>query len=178
MPQKYQLHGKTQSRISENMSALALVDMTDAELAEREAELAYVRAAKSDGKYSQAELDLWKTLQEMFNRREPINHFVRGMDGGNGFGVQRFLSCAQVLDALIVKACARGVKPDKAMRIAMRRLLLDCLHNWLKGANVPVNPRALLHNIDKLEHAIEQEYPGYIDAGMLSFVLAPLPRSA
>ena len=177
MPEKrYLLHSRKQSRISEVMSNLAIADMSDAELDELSSSIAYARQARTGDKYSFAEIELWQIVQEMFNRPQSLDHFVRGMDGSAGFGVQRFLSCAQTLEATVNKACALGSK-QKSMRNAVRRLMLGCLRNWLKSANVPPSPRALLLNIDKLEYAVDQEYPGYIEAGILCFVLAPLPHS-
>ncbi len=175
--QKYLLQSKMHPRIAQDMSILALADMSDAELDELSSGIAYARSQRTGDVYSRAELELWDTLQSIFNRRQHIDHFVRGMDGSAGFGVQRFLACAQVLEAVLAKACTRSARPDKAMRNAMRRFLLDCLCRWLKGANVPVSPKTVLQNIDKLEYAADQEYPGYIDAGILSFLITPLPQS-
>ena len=171
---RYPLQSKRRSRIAQDMSNLALAEMTDAELDELSSGIAYARLSRTGTHYSHAELELWNTVQAIFNRHQAIDHFVRGMDGGRGFGVQQFLACAQTLEAVVNRACARGKRPDKVMRMGMRRLLLDCLCHWLKGANVPLSPKALLQNIDKLEHAVDQEYPGYIDAGILSLVLAPI----
>jgi len=159
------------------MSILALTEMSDAELDELSSGIAYARLERSGERYTDAERELWRTIGSIFpsHKKLPIDHFVRGMDGSKGFGVQRFLHCASEFETVLDQACADGTR--KATRIAMRRFMLDCLCNWLKGANVPLSPKTLLYSMDKLAHAIEQEYPGYIAAGMLSFVLDPLPRS-
>lgn len=173
---KYMLRGKMHTRISKHMSTLALADMNEVELAEQSASIDYLRAQKSAGRYSLGETELWNALQAIFNRKQPIDYFVRGMDGSAGFGVQRFAACANTLEALTNRACIAGKRPDKAARIAMRRLLLNCLCAYLKLSG-PLSPTRVLINIDKIEYATDQEYPGYIDAGILSFVLTPLPRS-
>ena len=71
--------------------------MSDAELDELSSSIAYARQARTGDKYSFAETELWQIVQEMFNRPQSLDHFVRGMDGSAGFGVHRFLSCAQTL---------------------------------------------------------------------------------
>jgi len=178
MRPKYLLHTKTLSRISRRMTNIAVAEMTDAELDELSSRIAYTRSTRSRDKYSLAELELWRTLQEMFHRSQPIDNFVRGMDGSAGFGVQRFNACAQVLESLVNRACKSTKRPDKSQRIAMRRLLLECLRDYLKYGNIAVSPARLLNNIEKLEYAVDQQYPGYIEAGMLSYVITALPQSS
>lgn len=176
--QKLPLRRKRRARISRSMSTLAVAEMSDAELDELSANIAYARSQRASKDYSRAEIEMWSTLCAIFNRRQPIDYFVRGMDGSAGFGIARFLTCAQVLEALVNKGCGFGNKrPDKTLRTGMRRLLLECLCHWLKSINVPLSPKNVLNNIEKLEHAVDQEYPGYLDAGILSFVLTPLPKS-
>lgn len=177
LDKRYPLQSKKQPRISQHMSNLVYADMSEAELDEHSSQLAYARLARTGAQYSLGEIELWRALQAIFNSNQPIDHFVRGMDGGRGFGVQRFAMCAQTLDALLNRACLADKRPNKVMRIAMRRFLLDCLYRWLKSANIPASPRAMLQNIDKLEHATDQEFPGYIEAGILAFVLTSLPQS-
>jgi len=170
------LQAKRLERMIAYMNTLSLTKMSDAELDELSSGIAYARSQRG-ADYSRAELDLWDTIQTIFNRKQSIDHFVRGADGGNGFGVATFRTCAQTLEAVINKACKQTGRPDRAMRVAMRILVMRCLSNWLKISNVPPSPRSLLANIEKLEYAVDQEYPGYIEAGILSFVLTPLPQT-
>lgn len=158
------------------MNNLALAEMSVEELDELSSGIEYARSARFADRYTNAEDELWAELQTIFNRPQPIHHFVKGMDGGAGYGMQRFKACAQMLDGLIKKVCPVGTK--KPVRHAMRKLLLNCLCNWLRGANVPLSPKVVLNNMEKLEHAVDQEYPGYIDAGILLYVLEPLPASS
>lgn len=156
--------------------SLVIDDLTDEELADLSARIAYRRVTKATAnEYSGAELALWATLSDIFKRRQPIDHFVRGMDGGNGFGRQKFLTCAQLLETTVRKSCLLGTR--KPTLDALRRLLLDCLCRWLASGNIPLSPKAVLTAMEHLEHAVEQSYPGYIAAGMLSLVLDPLPKS-
>lgn len=156
--------------------SLVIDDLTDEELADLSARIAYRRSTKaSHNRYSFAEIELWNELCDMFKRNQPIDYFVRGMDNGRGYGIQKFLTCARILDALVTKSCAFGTK--KPTRKALRRLMLDCIRDWLKSNNRPPSPTSVLDSMEHIEHAVEQQYPGYIAAGLLSLVLDPLPKS-
>jgi hypothetical protein len=160
------------------MNAFAYTEMSQAELDEHSSQLAFARAKQSGDRYMRAEIELWNLVQAMFNRSQPIDHFVRGVDGSQGFGAARFLLCSQTLETLVVRAAGYGgKKPDRTLRNGMRQLMLNCLRDWVKGSGTPLSPKTLLQNIDKLEHAVDHEYPGYIDAGMLGLALTPLPET-
>jgi hypothetical protein len=152
-----------------------IAEMNAAEREEIKTQIAYAETQLLSAKFSTAELELWDTLREIFNTRRnlPLTNFVKG----KGLGLQRYHDCSKALEAMVTKACRGTRKPDRAMRVAMRRLLLDCLCQCLTAGNVLLSPTVLLLCFDKLEYAADQAYPGYIEAGMLTYALTPLPKS-
>lgn len=59
-----------------------------------------------------------------------------------------------------------GELPD-AGRFALGRLAARALSDYLARAGIPVGPRTMMANFDKLALAIDEAYPGYIEAGFL-----------
>lgn len=52
---------------------------------------------------------------------------------------------------------------------SLGRLLARCLADYLERGMVPILPKTLLQNISKVPVALDAAYPGYLEAGLLSF---------
>lgn len=63
-----------------------------------------------------------------------------------------------------------GVKRSEA---ALGRLAARALADYLAAGRVPVSPKTLLTNVDKVLLAIDAAFPGYLEAGLLGCCLDP-----
>ncbi len=52
---------------------------------------------------------------------------------------------------------------------ALGQLSAKALASYLERGHVPISPSTLLNNISKVPVAIDASYPGYLEAGLLSF---------
>lgn len=56
---------------------------------------------------------------------------------------------------------------------ALGRMVARALADWLVAARVPLGPRTMLKNVGSAWVAIEEAFPGYVEAGMLRCCLDP-----
>ena len=52
---------------------------------------------------------------------------------------------------------------------ALGQLAAKALADYLEQANVTIGPSVLVNNIEKVPQALDASYPGYLEAGLLSF---------
>jgi hypothetical protein len=69
-----------------------------------------------------------------------------------------------------LRSGAGGSARDEA---ALGRLAARALADYLARGRVPVGPKTLLANVDKVLSAIDAAFPGYLEAGLLRCCLDP-----
>lgn len=125
-------------------------------------QLAYeFRGVTGKGVRGDIPTELWDVIGDALQgaHRQPVRRFVED------YGKARYLACAEQLEALIVLAVPSGTR--KPVVMAVRRCMIDCLITHLRRRNIPVTPAVIMNSFVMLRHAIEQAYPGYIDAQLL-----------
>lgn len=137
-----------------------LDDLTDAERNELHEKLSYDLATDTRV-WSEPELALWDLLVELVpnQRRTPKDGFIKA------YGYRRYQACGNILEELLTRALPPGTR--KSTRSAIRAIMGKSLVRYLNARNAPVTFTTLLNNFDKLEYAIGNDYPGYIDARIL-----------
>jgi hypothetical protein len=144
------------------------IDLASLSLDERRelhAQLAYeFRGSKSGA----AELpnELWDAICEAIKTtgrsRQPLGRFLES------FGKSEYQRCSEQMDALIARAVPKGTR--KPVVMAVRRVMIDTLIAHLDNRNIPVSPRSILNSFGMLKYAVDQAYPGYIEAQLLHMV--------
>lgn len=117
----------------------------------------------SKGSRADIPSELWDVIGDALEQnpghRRPLPRFLED------YGKARYLACAKQLEALIIQAVPKGTR--KPVVMAVRRCMIDCLIAHLRARNIPATPAVILNSFVMLRHAIEQAYPGYIDAQLL-----------
>ena len=56
-------------------------------------------------------------------------------------------------------------------RIAAYRHMVRALLVWMEGRNMPITPKTVAYSLATLPEAVDRQFPGYAEAGMLRFAL-------
>lgn len=154
------------------LDPLVLEDLSPAQQREWAARLALLIRNRQDNRvenhYTKNETMLWNTLCEVIpeHRRRNMDDFV------TNFGQRRYRECSITLDNLLTKAGVVGGRAN--VREAIRVQALKSLADWLRRGNIAVTGSKLLSAFDHLEHALNQDFPGYVDAKLLSRIVKVL----
>lgn len=65
----------------------------------------------------------------------------------------------------------RNRLPRRAELLALGQLAANALAEWLLRAKVPLGPKTMFNNLNKIPAALEDAFPGYWQAGMLGTCL-------
>lgn len=117
--------------------------------------------------FSREEVELWIAL-ELASGRRRLRHESEAALGNwcSTHGRDRFRSFASDVESYISDSC--GALMRRSVRDEVRRQIIDCLGKMMREwENIPVAPNSLINCIDYLPSAVEQNFPGYADAGML-----------
>lgn len=130
--------------------------------------LAYeLRAAKFVP--SDREAILWDALLTVLKTTPGANQVRPGLPGLEQFMTtysrrkyrERADQMAQLLDE------ALPVTTRRAVRDAVRQIVIRCVARDLFDRNVPIGPKTLLEQFGRLRWCIDQHFPGYIECQML-----------
>jgi hypothetical protein len=93
------------------------------------------------------------------------------------YGRKQFQARLAELDAYLDSAC--GVKLRRPERDALRRIALqslaDRMSTWVSnGRPLPIVPKTVLNSFEYLVGAVEDDFPGYAEAGLLHRALLPI----
>ena len=70
------------------------------------------------------------------------------------------------------RAVARGGR-WRHPQVALGRCVARALASWLVAGRIRVTPRTMLQNVDKIMVALDDAFPGYVEAGLLHCALDP-----
>ena len=76
---------------------------------------------------------------------------------------------AIVRDHLLLGVAKPNLRPPE--RMSLGTLAAMALADYLMKVQVPVSPKTMLNNIEKIPLALEESYPGYWDQKLLGFYL-------
>lgn len=146
------------------MNVMSFDFLTDMTLEEKKAlsdQLAFeLRGGKAP--ISDAAYELWDALSETVGQKAVKAHLLRFLED---FGKAKYANAVEVCEHLLTAAVPKGTR--KPIVMAVRRVVLACLADHLRAQNIPATPRVILNNIGMLRYAVDQQYPGYIDAQLL-----------
>lgn len=141
------------------------IDLASLSLAERRELHAQLSYEFRGSKAGAAELpnELWDAINDALHsagkHRVPLNRFLET------YGKARYQVCSEQLDALIQRAVPKVTR--KPVVMAVRRIMIDCLIAHLANRNIPATPTVILNSFGMLKYAIDQAYPGYIEAQLM-----------
>lgn len=86
-------------------------------------------------------------------------------------GVGKFNEGCAALDEFISKNCAEIMRLPR--RVAVVKLMLQALSDYLVSIDVPPTPKTLLNNIKLTGWAVDQQFPGYVSNRLLHMLALP-----
>jgi hypothetical protein len=131
------------------------------------AQLSYkLKNAKSPTRaFSDAEVALWNAL----GNAVPSARYVALSEFLDKTSAKAYRIASAMVEEVLDISLATGSR--RAMRYAVRERILLCLRDYMVSIKVPVTARTMLQHIDKLEYAVDQQFPGYLRAGLLSRIV-------
>ncbi len=76
------------------------------------------------------------------------------------------------LDLINVFINKNAPSVTKGQRRVLYRVFVRALYSWLIEADIPVNSKTLITNLDKLPGIVDRAFPGYIQAGLLGAIVS------
>jgi hypothetical protein len=145
-----------------------LQDLTPGERTQLRTQLAYEEREKEMRALTPEDYDFWEMVSAVLPQKSmPLRKFLER------FGIRRWDEAMEDFAVSMAHAIPEeGVR--KVVRVAVRQLALRCLAEYLKSRQIPLSPRTMLGSLDSLHHAINQSYPGYIDAKILHLAVTVL----
>lgn len=144
-----------------------LDSLTDAERRALHTKLSYdlASAGGKSREFSDKETALWRDLGDALPtmHRQPLAAFAER------FGLRRYSDAADAFERVAARALPGVVR--KPIRDAVRVRMLRCLADMLLGMHVPATAASVLNNIHQIEFAVDQQFPGYIAAGLLHRII-------
>ncbi len=117
------------------------------------------------------ELIFWDELQAAVSRQSGVKlkHWPLAIYLKTN-SYETFKHQHEIIEAVVRDGCPALTR--KPVRLAVMGLVLDCLANYLSYGNVPVYHSRMLSNASKAATAVDQNYPGYINAKMLPRIIS------
>ena len=81
-----------------------------------------------------------------------------------------YLDAASLICEQLLKAMQGPMPATLQMQLGL--LVARALADYLLLIHVPVGPKTMLQNVDKLLLAVDESYPGYVEAGILRLCLS------
>lgn len=82
----------------------------------------------------------------------------------------KFTAKSKALQEFLLKGLGKD-KPQRAECLSIAIVATRSLTDWLERNKVPISPRTVLFNLDKIPTALEYSFPGYWAQGLLGVVL-------
>ena len=82
----------------------------------------------------------------------------------------KYTAKSKVLQEFLLEGLGNN-KPQRTECLAIAIIATRCLTDWLERSKVPISPRTVLFNLDKIPTALEYSFPGYWAQGLLGVVL-------
>jgi len=133
------------------------------------------------------QLDAWHMLSQVGERKQQLNvqlgadyltgiaHELRRRKlGGNLTGLTRTLQVASLKKVDAAWSQLLRLAPKKLSVVEQTHLAKIAafqLARYLERGGVPVSPKTMCNNADKTILALDAAFPGYIGAGLMSFIL-------
>ena len=124
-------------------------------------------------KASRADLALWDALVRL-SPHQPIRSldaFLR--DKHHGLPRTQWSSAVAYLDDFT--ADVEPVRYRDQDHAALIALMLRCLVSDMETRGVEVTPKRIIENLPRLRVAVDEAFPGYLDAGLLHMLIRLTP---
>ena len=83
---------------------------------------------------------------------------------------EKFTLKANTLQEFLLKGFGKQ-KLQRAECLAIAMIATQTLADWLERGKVPLSPKTILFNLDKIPTALEHSFPGYWEHGLLGVLL-------
>jgi hypothetical protein len=111
---------------------------------------------------------LWQEINDCLRTKQPLQPYL------DKAGHRKLITAAEAVDLLTLQALPG--RPTRIVRLAMRQLLLRCLRDHLEDRNIPQTASTMVQNCPSLAHAVDNAFPGYLQAGLLHKLVQTTPR--
>lgn len=141
---------------------IAIDHLTAEEQKELYTQLAYrLKEVPGARQFTTDEYAFWRDIGEIVKGPDqlPLAQFVEA------FGKTKFDSCRKHVNRVLKDAVPQTIR--QSHKDAIKQRMLRCLANYLRLRDIPATAKTMLNNIDKLEAAVDYEFPGYIAARLL-----------
>ena len=78
----------------------------------------------------------------------------------------KFAVKSKALQEFLLKGLGKE-KPQRAQCLSIAAIATRALTDWLERNKIPISPRTVLFNLDKIPTALEYAFPGYWAQGLL-----------
>lgn len=115
---------------------------------------------------SRADGEVWAALVRLCPsgmKHRNLDEFLR--DKRQGMSRNEWADAVQTIGEFCAQA--KPVRRSDEDREALTDLVLECLAADLRVRNEALNPKSLLTALPRLATAVDQAYPGYLEAGLL-----------
>ena len=136
-------------------------ELTDAQVSQLH-ELLDFRMATKAASFTTMEIDAYDALSYVLQGNLMPLYKLASKDG---VGRGKFTSFAKQLFQVIDSGSGQALK--RPLRLALAREALSCMSEYLAEIGRPVSSRVMITMIEWLPHALDQCYPGYMNAKML-----------
>lgn len=146
--------------------------LSSEELEEVRDYIAYRHSKAAAGEVTSRDYRYWQVLCQVVRSGEGnLKNFVYGQGKQKGFGIKPYRAALAALDLFIATGTAgmRMTRPERTQLVeeCFRAVALRCHH-----LAVPITHTTVLtHTRVSLSAAMEWQYPGYFDVGMLHLIV-------
>ena len=141
-------------------------DYSRSELLDLQTKIEYALAAgKQKAEPTSADKELWDAIGEIVGYNVSLKVMIQRI------GYERYVECRSIMDQLLERALPKDVR--KVQRSAIRVRMLQCLADYIRDRRkTPTHP-TMLRDFEFLKHAVDLQFPGYIDCQLLHKISRP-----
>ena len=145
----------------------AFEDYSRSELLDLQTKIEYALAAgKQKVEPTADDKALWDAIGDVVGYHASLKVAIQRI------GYARYAECTSIMDQLLTRALPKDVR--KVQRAAIRERMLQCLADYLRDRHkTPTHP-SMLRDFELLKHAVDLQFPGYIDCQMLHKISRPV----
>lgn len=160
------------SRPHRDIDLESFVDgLSPAQKSELRALLNY-EAASTQHQFSVWEKSCYEAMVEVSSKGAvgyaPLDIFAKQQ------GIDKFCTACFGLEKFIADNCALVMRLPK--RVAIMRVLVKALSDYLVSIDVPPTPKTLLNNMHLAGWAVDKQFPGYVSNKLLDMLATPNQR--
>jgi hypothetical protein len=129
-----------------------------------------VELTGSAGEYTDMEQAVWDAVTHVLHIRMPLDTFLTRTK----YGKRAFANDVHQIEQFVTAVCERLTKIERRSVLAT---VMRCMVLYLSEGNeaARISPQKLMESIYLVDQAVEDQYPGYLEAGLLRNVMINAP---